>query len=49
MDPGARDAFNQLTDELRQQLLETYFQGLKEGVAGISRRTWTGCATWCAT
>ena len=36
MDPGARDAFNALTDELRQQLLETYFQGLKEGVAGIS-------------
>jgi uncharacterized protein with von Willebrand factor type A (vWA) domain len=36
MDSGARDAFNQLTDELRQQLLETYFQGLKEGVAGIS-------------
>ena len=36
MDPGARDAFNQLTDELRQQLLETFFQGLKEGVAGLS-------------
>jgi uncharacterized protein with von Willebrand factor type A (vWA) domain len=36
MDPDARDAFNALTDELRQQLLQTYFQGLKEGVAGIS-------------
>jgi uncharacterized protein with von Willebrand factor type A (vWA) domain len=36
MDPGARDAFNQLTDELRQQLLEPFFQGLKEGVAGLS-------------
>ncbi len=36
MDPGARDAFNQLTDELRQRLMETYFQGLKEGVAGLT-------------
>jgi uncharacterized protein with von Willebrand factor type A (vWA) domain len=36
MDPGARDAFNALTDELRQQLLQTYFQGLKEGVAGLT-------------
>jgi uncharacterized protein with von Willebrand factor type A (vWA) domain len=36
MDPHARDAFNALTDELRQQLLQTYFQGLKEGVAGVS-------------
>lgn len=36
MDADARDAFNALTDELRQQLLQTYFQGLKEGVAGIS-------------
>ncbi len=36
MDPAARDAFNSLTDELRQQLLQTYFQGLKEGVAGLS-------------
>ena len=25
-----------LTDELRQHLLETYFQGLKEGVAGLT-------------
>ena len=36
MDPGARDAFNALTDELRQQLLQTYFQGLKDGVAGLT-------------
>jgi uncharacterized protein with von Willebrand factor type A (vWA) domain len=36
MDQAARDAFNALTDELRQQLLQTYFQGLKEGVAGLS-------------
>ena len=36
MDADARDAFNALTDELRQQLLQTYFQGLKQGVQGIS-------------
>jgi uncharacterized protein with von Willebrand factor type A (vWA) domain len=36
MDPAARDAFNALTDELRQHLMETYFQGLKEGVAGLT-------------
>ena len=36
MDPAARDAFNALTDELRQQLLQTYFQGLAEGVAGLT-------------
>ncbi|MGH2454994.1 MAG: VWA domain-containing protein [Candidatus Limnocylindria bacterium] len=36
MDPGARDAFNALTDELRQQLLQTYFQGLRDGVAGLT-------------
>jgi len=36
MDAGARDAFNALTDVLRQQLLQPFFQGLKEGVAGIS-------------
>jgi uncharacterized protein with von Willebrand factor type A (vWA) domain len=36
MDPAARDAFNALTDELRQQLLQTYFLGLKEGVAGLT-------------
>jgi uncharacterized protein with von Willebrand factor type A (vWA) domain len=36
MDDDARDAFTQLTDELRQQMLETYFQGLKEGVQQIT-------------
>lgn len=36
MDPAARDAFNALTDELRQQLMQTYFQGLKEGVSGLT-------------
>jgi uncharacterized protein with von Willebrand factor type A (vWA) domain len=36
MDADARDAFNALTDELRKQLLQTYFQGLKDGVAGVS-------------
>ena len=36
MDPAARDAFNALTDELRQHLLQTYFQGLKEGVSGLT-------------
>ncbi|HEX7068529.1 MAG TPA: VWA domain-containing protein [Candidatus Limnocylindria bacterium] len=36
MDDAARDAFNELTDELRQQMLETYFQGLKEGVEKIT-------------
>jgi uncharacterized protein with von Willebrand factor type A (vWA) domain len=35
MDPEARDAFNALSDELRQQMLENYFQGLKEGVQGL--------------
>ncbi len=36
MDDAARDAFNQLTDELRQQMLQTYFQGLKEGVQAVT-------------
>jgi uncharacterized protein with von Willebrand factor type A (vWA) domain len=36
MDDEARDAFNQLTDELRQQMLQTYFQGLKEGVERVT-------------
>jgi uncharacterized protein with von Willebrand factor type A (vWA) domain len=36
MDPDARDAFQQLSDELRQQMLQTYFQGLKEGVQGVT-------------
>ena len=36
MDDEARDAFNELTDELRQQMLQTYFQGLKEGVERVT-------------
>jgi uncharacterized protein with von Willebrand factor type A (vWA) domain len=36
MDDAARDAFNELTDELRQQMLQTYFQGLKEGVQKVT-------------
>jgi len=36
MDDDARDAFNALTDELRQQVLQTYFAGLKEGVERIT-------------
>jgi uncharacterized protein with von Willebrand factor type A (vWA) domain len=36
MDPQARDAFNALTDELRQQVLQSYFQGLKEGVEKVT-------------
>ncbi len=36
MDPDARDAFNTLTDELRQQMLQTYFQGMKEGVQQVT-------------
>jgi uncharacterized protein with von Willebrand factor type A (vWA) domain len=36
MDSAARDAFNALTDELRQQVMQNYFQGLKEGVAGLT-------------
>jgi uncharacterized protein with von Willebrand factor type A (vWA) domain len=36
MDDQARDAFNELTDELRQQMLQTYFQGLKEGVQRVT-------------
>jgi uncharacterized protein with von Willebrand factor type A (vWA) domain len=42
MDDNARDAFNALTDELRQQMLETYFQGLKEGVQGITPEDLSG-------
>jgi uncharacterized protein with von Willebrand factor type A (vWA) domain len=36
MDDAARDAFNALTDELRQQVLQNYFQGLREGVQGLT-------------
>src|SRR5207237_8751221 len=35
MDADARDAFNALSDELRQQILQNYFQGLKEGVQRV--------------
>ena len=34
MDDAARDAFAALSDELRQQMLQTYFQGMREGVQG---------------
>ena len=36
MDDAARDAFNELSDELRQQMLQTYFQGLREGVEKVT-------------
>ncbi len=36
MDDAARDAFTELTDELRQQMLQTYFAGLKEGVERVT-------------
>jgi uncharacterized protein with von Willebrand factor type A (vWA) domain len=36
MDPEARDEFAALTDELRQQMLQTYFSGLKEGVQQVT-------------
>jgi len=36
MDDAAREAFNALTGELRQQMLGTYFEGLKQGVQGIT-------------
>ena len=36
MDDAARDAFSELTDELRQQMLQTYFQGLKDGVQNVT-------------
>jgi uncharacterized protein with von Willebrand factor type A (vWA) domain len=36
MSPAARDAFRALTDELRQQVMQTYFQGLKEGVERLT-------------
>ncbi|MDQ3881502.1 MAG: VWA domain-containing protein [Chloroflexota bacterium] len=32
LDPEARERFDQLNDELRQRMMETYFQGLKAGV-----------------
>jgi uncharacterized protein with von Willebrand factor type A (vWA) domain len=36
MDDAARNAFAELTDELRQQMLQTYFAGLKEGVQKVT-------------
>jgi uncharacterized protein with von Willebrand factor type A (vWA) domain len=42
LDPGARDAYQQLSDELRQQVLETYFQGLKDGVQGVTPEDLSG-------
>ena len=36
MDDVARAAFAELSDELRQQMLQTYFQGLKEGVERVT-------------
>jgi uncharacterized protein with von Willebrand factor type A (vWA) domain len=36
LDDEARDAYAALTDELRQQMLQTYFQGLKDGVQGVT-------------
>jgi uncharacterized protein with von Willebrand factor type A (vWA) domain len=42
MDPDARDAFSALSDELRQQMLQTSFQGLKEGVEGVTSEDLAG-------
>ena len=42
MDDAARDAFAALTDELRQQMLQPYFQGLKEGVEKVTPEDLTG-------
>jgi uncharacterized protein with von Willebrand factor type A (vWA) domain len=36
MDDAARDAFAAISDELRQQMLQTYFQGMREGVQGVT-------------
>ena len=36
MDPAARQAFDELSDELRQRMMETYFQGLKQGVERVT-------------
>ena len=36
LDPEAREAFEELTDELRRQIMETYFQGLKTGVQRVT-------------
>jgi len=42
MDSDARDAFNALSDELRQQILQNYFQGLKEGVQRVTPEELSG-------
>ena len=42
LDPDARDAFNALSDELRQQILQNYFQGLKEGVQRVTPEELSG-------
>jgi uncharacterized protein with von Willebrand factor type A (vWA) domain len=36
MDGEARDAFQELADELRQQMLQPYFAGLREGVERLT-------------
>jgi uncharacterized protein with von Willebrand factor type A (vWA) domain len=36
MDDAARDAFAAISDELRQQMLQTYFQGMRDGVQGVT-------------
>ena len=36
LDAMAREEFERLTDELRHQMLETYFQGLKSGVERVT-------------
>src|SRR5262249_52849491 len=36
MDEDARESFNQLMDELRQQMMQNYFQGLQQGMQGLT-------------
>ena len=49
MDDVAREALQRADDQLRQQMLQTYFQGLKEESSVSRRRTWPGSARWYAT
>ncbi len=42
MDDAARDAFSELSDELRRQMLQTYFQGMKEGVEQVTAEDLAG-------
>ena len=50
MDDAARDAFNALTDELAAADAADLLPGAEGGRRARSRRrTWTACATWCAT